>query len=203
VESYQQLHQYISQFVPLSNAELQQLASLVEKRQYKKKELLIKAGDVANMLYFISKGCLREYFIQNRQQITTDIILEETISGSVSSFFTGMPSLYNLEAMEPVTVLCISKNDLEKLYESDVKWERFGRIITADFLVRQEQEILNRLQYTPRELFEYFFENNYELLQRAPQKYLASYLAIKPETFSRLKKAYQKKMSLLSKIKRG
>lgn len=202
MESYQQLYRYISQFVPLSNAELEQLTSFVIERHFKKKELLVKAGEVASMLFFISKGSLREYFVQNRQQFTTDIILEETISGGVSSFFTGMPSQYNLEAIEPVTVLCISKNDLEKLYISDVKWERFGRIITADFLIRQEQEILNRLKYTPSELFEYFFENNYELLQRASQKYLASYLAIKPETFSRLKKAYQKKMILLSKTKR-
>jgi CRP-like cAMP-binding protein len=202
VESQQQLYRYINQLIPLSYSELEPLSALVVTRHFKKKELLVKAGEVTTMLYFICKGSLREYFVQNRQQITTDIILENTISGGVSSFFTGQPSLYNLEAMEDVTALCIANSDLEKLYKSDVKWERFGRIITGDFLIRQEQEILNRLQFTPREFFEYFFENYYELLQRAPQKYLASYLAIKPETFSRLKKAYHKKMILLSKTKR-
>ncbi len=156
-------------------------------KYYHKKEKLIKPGETEKYLYFTGKGLIREYFNKGRQEITTDIITEGTITGSVSSFLTGTPSHYCLEAMEPVTALAISKQDLEHLYQSDRKWERFGRILTTHFLLKQEQFILDQIRFPVRERFLQFLEKNPELLQRVSQKHLASYLNIKTETFSRLK----------------
>ena len=57
----------------------------------------------------------------------------------------------------------------------------------ADFLLEKEYLLLDSIRYTPRERFLHFMKEQPDLLQRVPQKYLASYLDIKPETFSRLK----------------
>jgi len=156
-------------------------------KYFHKKEKITRPGDVERYLYFTGKGLIREYFYKGKQEVTTDIIPEGTITGSVSSFLTGQPSHYCLEAIEAVTVLAISKYDLEQLYLSDRKWERFGRILTSHFVMQQEQQILDGIRYSVRERFLNFMEKNPELLQRVPQKHLASYLNIKPETFSRLK----------------
>jgi CRP-like cAMP-binding protein len=189
LEVLEQIYIYINQFLSISMVDFEELKLLLIEKNFTKKEVVVKAGDVAEYLYFISAGTLREFFIKNHQEVTTDIITEGTISGSVSSFFTGKPSKYIIEAVEPVQTFAISKENLNKLYANDVKWERFGRVLTAHFLIKQEQHILDGLRYNVRERFEHFFANHHTLLQRLPQKYLASYLQIKPETFSRLKKA--------------
>jgi CRP-like cAMP-binding protein len=194
VQAYKQLYKYLSQFVSFSDEEFGFLKQNSTQKSFRKKEFLIREGDVEQHLYFISSGIIRQYFIQDKHQVTTDIIAEGTITGSVSSFFTGKPSHYFLEVMEPVTALTISKEKLEALYKSDVKWERFGRILTTHFLIGQEKHILENICFTVRERFFHFIEGNPELLQRIPQKYLASYLNIKPETFSRLKGVLVKKL---------
>ena len=107
--------------------------------------------------------------------------------GSVISFITGEPSRYILETIEPVTAFALSKQDLDDLFLSDKKWEKFGRKIITAFFLQVEYQILDNIRYTTKERFVNFMKQNPELVMRVPQKYLASYLEIQPETFSRLK----------------
>lgn len=187
MENYRALQTFLNGFLVLPENDFAELKRRSEVVHFKKKQIIVNAGDTALHLYFVVKGLIREYFYKGNQQHTTDIITEDTITGSVTSFFTGAPSHFCLQAMEPCTLIAIHKGQLEELYRSDKKWERFGRVITADFLLRQEWQILNDTRFSPRERFLHFFENHAGLLQRVPQKYLASFLKIKPETFSRMK----------------
>jgi hypothetical protein len=107
--------------------------------------------------------------------------------GSVISFLTGQPSRYVLETIEPVTAYSLSKKDLDELYSTDKKWEKFGRKIITAFFLQVENQILDNIRYSTKERFINFMKHNPELVLRVPQKYLASYLEIQPETFSRLK----------------
>jgi CRP-like cAMP-binding protein len=193
VDVYQQLYLYLQQFTTLTDEEFEQLKKSSILKNFRRKELLTKAGDTEQHLYFVTKGLVMEYFVKNKHQVTTDIITEGTITGAVSSFFTATISNYSLEAMEPVAAIAISRDKLEMLYKSEVKWEKFGRILTTHFLLEQELHILANIRYTVRERFFHFMDNHPDLLQRVPQKYLASYLNIKPETFSRLKGVLLKK----------
>ena len=85
-----------------------------------------------------------------------------------------------------------ARQQLEKLYENSPRIERLGRIaITHLFLQREEWEH-ECLRLDTRERFLHFVQNNPDLMQRVPQKFLASYLNMKPETFSRLKHLIQR-----------
>ena len=84
-------------------------------------------------------------------------------------------------------MISISRINLEKLFESGDKWERLGRLMMTDFLIEKEYRLLDLIRYSPRERFLRFAKEQPDLMKRVPQKYLASYLDIKPETFSRLK----------------
>ncbi len=189
---YDNLFSFLSHFTGLSDEDFATLKSHSVLRHFHKKEKLIRPGEIEKHLYFTGKGLIREFFYKGKQEVTTDIIAEGTITGSVSSFLTGTPSHYCLEAMEPVIALAISKNDLEDLYLSDRRWERTGRLLTTHFLLKQEQYILDGMRFSVRERFLDFMEKSPDLLQRVSQKYLASYLNIKPETFSRLKHLVKK-----------
>lgn len=190
---HDELFAYFNRFMTLSPGDFDQMKAGIETMHFVKKEYLVRAGETANHLYFISKGLAREYLLKGKQEITTDIISEGTITGATSSFLGGAPSLYYIQAMEPVSALAMSRQNLEKLYEADNKWQKLGRIITTHFLLQQEKHILDSIRYSVKERFLQFQEEYMDLLQRVPQKYLASYLNIEPETFSRMKHLLKEK----------
>ena len=124
---------------------------------------------------------------RGKQEVITHLIKEGGMMGSVISFLTGEPSRYILETIEPVTAYSLSKKDLEELFSADKKWEKFGRKIITAFFLQVENQILDNIRFSTKERFINFMKQNPELVLRVPQKYLASYLEIQPETFSRLK----------------
>ena len=198
---YNGLIDYFNRFIPLSPSDFEIMKEGIELRHIAKKEHLIKTGETEEYLYFISKGLAREYIVTGKQEVTTDIICEGTITGSASSFLGGGPSQYNIQAMEPVTAFVMSKHNLEKLYHADDKWEKLGRLLTTHFLLQQEKHILDKIRFSAKERVLNFLEEHPLLVQRVSQKHLASYLNIKPETFSRMKKLLLTKLPANQKRK--
>lgn len=179
---------FLSRFMTLSVSELSLLKEQLIFKEYPKKYLLISAGETEQQLYFVAEGLIHQYFYKGKEQVTTDIVAEGTITGSVASFLSGRPSHYFLETMEPSQLISITRQKLDMLYSLDKKWQRFGRVLITHFLLQQEKHILDNIRYTVRERLTHFATEFPELMRRAPQRKLASYLDIKPETFSRLKK---------------
>lgn len=163
------------------------LSEIMEVRNYNRKERLTDIGETEQYISFIVKGLIRKYFIRGKEQIVKNITKEGGLLSSSVSFFTGQPSVYIVEALEASTVVSISRANLEKLFASEERWERVGRMMMSDFLVQKEYSLIDMIRYSPRERFLRFIKEQPDLILRVPQKYLASYLDIKPETFSRLK----------------
>ncbi|MBL7732989.1 MAG: Crp/Fnr family transcriptional regulator [Chitinophagaceae bacterium] len=184
---HESLAAFLGKFVRLQQDDFAQLQSKLMVRQFPKKHIITREGDKEEHLYFIVKGLVHQYFMKGEEMITTDLVPEGTISGAVASFLSGRPSHYYLETIEPVTALSISRDDLTALYASDTKWQRFGRILTTHFLLQLELHMLDSIRYSIRERLAHFAEEHPGLLKRVPQRRLASYLAIEPETFTRLK----------------
>lgn len=182
-----QVRKFIDQHIELTDEEFKTLASKLYPVSFEKKTRLVDIGEVATTIYFVLTGITRRYFYRGKQEVITHLVKEGTIMGSIISFLTGEPSRYILETIEPVTALAISKDDLESLFLSDKKWEKFGRRIITSFFLQIEYHNLDNIKYSTSERFVNFMKQNPDLIMRVPQKYLASYLEIQPETFSRLK----------------
>ncbi|MCG7859281.1 Crp/Fnr family transcriptional regulator, partial [Flavihumibacter sediminis] len=86
-----------------------------------------------------------------------------------------------------------TKSGMETLYEYSVNFEKMGRLIILDWMLFKEKTDTFRMISSPKERFSRFMSENPDLLSRVPQKYLASLLDVKPETFSRYKKQYIQK----------
>lgn len=186
---------YLSKYVEISAAEFNNLELLLEARNYDKKVKLIDIGEQENYLNFVVKGLARKYFYKGREEVITQIAKEGEVISSSVSFLSNSPSTYVVDTIEPTIFLSLSKQSLEQLYLSHPKWQRAGRLITTDSLIQQENWELDRVKYTTKERFVRFVSANSDLFQRVPQKYLASYLNIQPETFSRLKHFLRKRFS--------
>ena len=178
---------YFGRFIDLADEDIRLLSGLFETRTYDKKVRIVEMGEVDQYLSFVTKGLLRKYFVRDKEEVITQIIKEGEIVVSSVSYFSGNPSRYIVETIEPTTVVSITNANLEKLFSMGDKWEKMGRFMMADFLVQRENWLLDNINYSPRQRFFRFIKEQPELLKRVPQKWLASYLNIKPETFSRLK----------------
>lgn len=179
---------YLSKFVKLTDAEFeQQLLPVIKVRKFGKKELLTKAGEIENNFNFILKGLARKYYKKGQQEINTQISFEGHLLVSQESFHSRLPSEYFIETIEPTTVVSITHDDLEKVYASSHRMEHLARLLITYAMVLKDRWQMQLVKMTPRERFLNFVTRNPELMQRVPQKFLASYLNIKPETFSRFK----------------
>ncbi len=179
---------YVRKFIEISDDEFQQyLYPYIIIRKYAKKQIITEAGQIENYFNFIIKGLARKYYKKGKEEINTQISFEGHIMHSQESFHSRTSSEYFIEAIEPTTLVSITYDNLEKIYARSPKMEHLARLIITYTMVVKDRWQMQLVKHTPRERFIHFVNRNPELLQRVPQKYLASYLNIKPETFSRFK----------------
>jgi CRP-like cAMP-binding protein len=179
---------YLQKFVPLTQEEFDEyLLPVITERKFDKKQLISAAGEVENYFNFILKGLVRKYYLKDKEEMNTQISMEGHIIHSQESYHSRQPSEYFVEAIEPTIMASIHFIDLETLFNKSPKMERLGRLVITHTMVIKDRWQIQLVKMTPRERFLHFVTRNSSLLQRVPQKYLASYLNIKPETFSRFK----------------
>jgi CRP-like cAMP-binding protein len=179
---------YLRKFVNLTDDEyIRCILPIAKVRRFGKKEFLTKDGEVENYFNFIVKGLVRKYYKKNNSDINTQISMEGHIILSQESFHSRTPSEYYVETIEPSVFISIQYDDLEKVYSQSKKMEHLGRLVITHTMMLKDRWQMQMVKMTPRERFLNFVMKNPDLLQRVPQKYLASYLNIKPETFSRFK----------------
>ena len=179
---------YLSKFVPLTEDEfLQYIRPFLTIRRFRKREILTHAGEIEEYLNFIVEGAARKYYVKDGHEVNTQISHEGHLIHAQESFHSRKQSEYFVEALEPLTVISITYHDLEKLYAQSMKLERLGRLVITYTMVQKDRWQLQLIKLSPRERFLMFVERHPNLLQRIPQKHLASFLNIQPETFSRFK----------------
>jgi CRP-like cAMP-binding protein len=187
------LHHYLSRYLPLSKAEFQLLLPYLEIREYDKKVKVTREGEIEQYLNIVAKGLVRKYLPVREGEQTIQLAVEGHIIHSELSFFYRTPSNCVVETIEPTVFLSISHGSLEQLYDQFPRIERLGRLIVTDLFVKKDLHYFDQLRKSTRERFLDYIKTHSHMLQRVPQKYLASYLNIKPETFSRLKHLIQQK----------
>ena len=179
---------FLNKYIVISEEEyLAYIAPFVKVRKFAKKDIISKEGEVENFFNFIIKGIAIKYYSKEDEQYNTQISSEGHIIQSQVSFHTKTPSDYAIVAIEPCTLISISYDDLQKLFSQSIKMERMGRLVVTSTLVLQNKWHMQMIKMSPRDRFVRFVHYNPKLIQRVPQKELASYLNIKPETFSRFK----------------
>lgn len=184
-----QLIDHFSKYIQLNTEEVELIHSLFSYKSLKKKEFLLRSGDICRTESFIISGCLRTYSIdENGFEHTLTFAIEDWWTGDLLSFFTETSTSYNIVALEDSEILQITKTDLDKLYLKVPKLERYFRQLIQNAYVAQQQRIDQNLSQTAEQRYLSFVEKYPVLLQRIPQKHIASYLGITPVFLSMLRK---------------
>jgi CRP-like cAMP-binding protein len=185
--------QNVAKHIKLDKTETDFFISLLQSKFFKKKEFVLRSGEVCKYEVFVTKGCLKNYTIDNGVEHIGMFAIEDWWTGDMHSFINQTPATCFIEALEDTEVLLISKQNLETLYESVPKFERFFRILFQNSLVTQVQRINQSIAYTAEERYLNFIKKYPKLEQRIRQKQMAAYLGITPEFLSVLRKKTAKK----------
>ncbi len=183
----EKLHQYLQGFVPLTRNEFRQMEPFIEIREFDKRVRVIHEGEVERYINVVAWGLARKYLPVRNKEITIQLASEGHMIHSELSFHYRVPSRSVVETIEPTVFFSISYESLEQMYEQIPGMERLGRLMITDLFIKSDTRYFNQLRKSMRERFLEYVRNHPQMVQRVPQKYLASFLNIKPETFSRLK----------------
>jgi len=171
-----------------SDESFETLVQTIEFRTIKKKEFLIREGEVCRDLYFINKGMIRTYLINEGIELTTWVALAGNFDTSAHSFLKGIPSLANLQAITDCDLIFISKNAYEQALTTLPEGMGLAMNILQDYYINLENMFYSCLALPATERYNRLGELFPEHFKCVPQKYLASMIRVREATLSRLRK---------------
>jgi CRP-like cAMP-binding protein len=179
----------ISRHISLTEEEIEFFTSVLNQKSLEPGKFLLREGDVCRYKNFITKGCLKNYYVdENGVEHIVDFLVEEWWADDLYSFLTETASKSNIKAIEHTDVLQISKANLELLYQKIPKFERFFRILFQNAYISQRDQINLFLSAPAEERYSLFLKKKPYAEERFSQKDIASYLGVTPQFLSSLKK---------------
>jgi CRP-like cAMP-binding protein len=174
----------------LTESELESFAELwtIEKK-LGRHELLYQKGKTENNIYFIESGTLKICYDLKEQEIIVGFGYKNTFIFDLPSFFTGQPSNFHIQAIKSSQLYGINKTDFYKLLDTNLAIAKYWRTRTELILLDLVEREIDILTTSPEERYQRLQKRRPELFQHIPNKYIASYLRMTPETLSRLKKS--------------
>lgn len=151
-------------------------------------ELLVSHDQLAERLYFVEQGCLRIFFLQaNGQEATRLLAFSGQFASALVSFITHAPSFEYVQALADTQVHYISRSDFFALLAAVPAWEQFYRGYLEYAYVTNTTRLHSFLTLDARTRYEQLLAQSPAVVQRLPNKLVASYLHLSQETLSRLK----------------
>ncbi len=183
-----QLTKYLLNFD--KNTPENQLKELVDQftlAKFSKKEVILKAGDFSDSVYFIYKGLVRIYYVKEEKEITNWFIKEDMIFAATYSLLTKAPNYSSYQALEDTYVLTLKYSVLTSYYAKYHSLEHIGRKLIEFYYGTFMKKTFDVLFLSAEERYQFFVKDHTELMNRIPLKYIASYLGITQETLSRMR----------------
>jgi len=181
------LGDFFEQYGKISKEASALLSSKLKSNVLKKGEVLLSHGQICKEIFFVNKGCLRLYYISDGVEITVWFSFEHNSAIELSSFLSGNPTEYFIEAIEDSEYLSLDKSELQELYTRHPEMEGIMRSFWEDVILNLLQRFTSLQKDSAEERYlNLLGQSNY--LQRIPQKYLASYIGVTPTSLSRLKR---------------
>ncbi len=175
---------------------IQQLKEKIDRAQLwhqdlllERNEYLTKRGLVDTNLYYIVEGSVRIYFEDEFEEQVIRLGYRGNFINALDSYITGQPTDFYIQAIKKCSVRVIRKVDLIEYMETDreslLMWQKLMELLVYQQLER-EKDVLT---FSPRKRYERVLARSPQLFQETPNKHIASYLRMSPETLSRIKKS--------------
>jgi CRP-like cAMP-binding protein len=181
------LRQHIEEIINLTDEEFDFVLSHFQKIKKRKHQYIVQTGDIVNKEYWILKGCLKSYFIDdNGKEHILQFGMENWWITDYESFVKQIESKTSIDCIEDSELLYITFENREKLTAKMHKMERFWAKKSKIGRIALQNRILSLLKNSSKEKYNLLLEQYPKLFQRVPKKMIASYLGVSRETLSRL-----------------
>ncbi|MEO5777034.1 MAG: Crp/Fnr family transcriptional regulator [Flavobacterium sp.] len=183
-----QLIEHIRKFIEVDDSESEIIASYFERESFKKKSLLLEEGQICDIQYFVLKGCLRLYIVNDKgTEQTLQFAIENWWITDYMSQQTQNPTSFYIQTVENSEVLSIDKNSMDDLLARLPKMERYFRLILQKSYAASQMRIMYLYTQSAEERYRHFNRLQAEFVQRIPQYMLASYLDFSAEFMSKIR----------------
>lgn len=185
---YQLLNEYLTKSITITDEELKSFDSKFKSRITTRNEMLLETGSICKYMYFVNKGCLRVYFMDEHGRESTRFLIPEGRFGtSFPSFILQEPSRVYLQSIEPSDVLYISYPDFRALPDISPAWEKLYLANLERDYIDSIKRIESLITIGAKERYAQLVKEHPDIVNRLPSKIIANYLGISQETLSRLK----------------
>lgn len=180
---------FLNSIYPLSPSLKEYLIKNIKSCTFQKNEHISKAGEICNRLYLIKKGMVRGYFLSDSTEITTWIDTENEVFTSITGFFRNQQTEEYIQSLETTYCDYLEYDDYKYCLNHFPEMRHINRILLEDYYILAELRVYLARIPNARKRLSFFMEKmKPQIVDRIPRKHLASYLAIRPETLSRLMK---------------
>ena len=185
---YSNILKNLNKHIALTQHEEEYFLSLLKYQEVRKRDFVLQQGTVCKSIYFVNSGMLRAFFTdQETKESTIMFAMEDWWITDMHCFLQQSAAMLSIQAVEASTVLKLSKQDLDALYDKVPTFERFFRILMQNAYVREQVRVLENLSLPAQVRYGNFIKKYPQIVQQVPQKQIASYLGITPEFLSSIR----------------
>lgn len=180
--------------MPLSDKAREHIYGIANERNLSKGETLISEGQLVKKTFFVTKGCLRSYSVdQNGKEHTLQFAVKYWWISDFIAIYTKEPATLNVECLSEATVIEFNAQELDDIHTLFPEFESFQRHNLERHVVSLHKRILNQMQLTAEERYDMFLEQYPDTEQHTRNYHIASYLGITQQSLSRIRVQKAKK----------
>lgn len=179
---------FIQSDIPLTEEEKQILIECIPVQNFPKGTILLKEGQVARNGYYNIKGCVRSYYLVDGEEKTTQFYTELQSIASHTSYVNQTPANHYLACVEDCVLAVLNYEKEKELCRRFPRFESLCRVALEEDFGKHQEMLSTYITSNPEQRYLHLLKNRPELLHRVPQHQLASYLGVKPESLSRIRK---------------
>lgn len=177
-------------------SQVQNLLNLIEReglwdkeKTFVRNEHITTEGTVDTNTYFITEGSVRIYVVQEDEEHTIRFGYKNNLFSCVDSFITGRPTEFYVQALKKTHMKVLQKSSLQDLISRIPDSTEVWVEILEELVMQQLERERDLLISSPQARYQRVLERSPQLFQEIPNKYIADYLRMTPETLSRIKKS--------------
>jgi CRP-like cAMP-binding protein len=184
--------EHLSKYVTLSDELIAIIVENIVIHHFEKGTILLREGDKVDTCYQVLKGCMRSYVIRDGEDKTIDFYTEEQ-PVVIPHFGEAIPSELYLECIEDTAAIVNNSDHEKEMYSKYPEFESVCRIVTEKMMEQNQVSFMDFKTASAEERYLQLIKERPNLIQRVPQYQLASFLGVKPESLSRIRRRIAQK----------